>query len=274
MRVAIGDGVRGWSVGDRVFGAFLPRWLDGRLTRERRSVTPGDTCDGWLRQVAAFPADAVIASPAHLDDVEAATLCCAGTTAWSALERAAVGPGDVVVTQGTGGVSLFAVQLATLRGATVIVTSSSDDRLAIAASLGARHGINYRTTPEWDKAVRALTGGEGADLVLDMGGAGSLARSIKATAMDGRVAVIGVLDGAGDASLPIGPVMQRQIDVFGISVGSVAAHRALARAVGASGLRPYLSHRLSWRELDEAVRIQRANEHIGKIGIEIDADAA
>lgn len=267
--VAVGDDVSGCRPGDRVFGAFHPRWHEGRLTRQRRAEVPGDTGDGWLQQYVCFPADALIPAPAHLDDVESATLGCAGTTAWSALEGANIGSGDVVVTLGTGGVSLFALQLAKLRGATVVVTSSSDAKLDTARSLGADHTVNYRTTPEWERAVREITDGDGADLVVDLGGQQTLPRSVRAARMDGHVAVIGVLSGFGAAELPVSEVMTRQIHLFGVSVGSVAAHRDLARAVAAGGIRPHISHRVSWRDMAEAMRIQQANEHVGKIGVEI-----
>jgi NADPH:quinone reductase-like Zn-dependent oxidoreductase len=268
--VDVGEGVDAWRPGDRVTSTFHPRWLDGRLTRRARSVTPGDTCDGWLQQHVAFPADALAAAPPHLDDVEAATLVCAGTTAWSALRRAAIGPGDVVVTQGTGGVSLYALQLAKASGATVVITSSSDDKLERARALGADHTINYRATPDWHRTVRELTGGDGADLVLDLGGPETLGRSVQATRMDGHVAIIGVLSGVGETTIPLADAMTRQVHLGGVSVGSVAAHRSLAAAVAATQLRPVVSHRFSWTELAEATRVQHAQEHFGKIGIAIE----
>lgn len=267
--VAVGAGVTAWRPGDRVLATFHPRWPDGRLTRERRRDVPGDTGDGWLQQYVCFAADALVATPPHLDDVEAATLVCAGTTAWRALEGARVRAGDVVVTQGTGGVSLFGLLLAKARGATVVITSSSDEKLARARALGADHTVNYRTRPDWERAVREITGGEGADLVLDLGGPDTLGRSVRATRMDGHVAIIGVLSGHGDASLPLGDAMTRQIHLTGVSVGSVTDHRDLARAVTACGLRPPISHRFAWTELAEAVRVQQAHEHFGKIGITI-----
>ncbi len=267
--VAVADDVRSVHVGDRVMGAFHPRWPDGRLTRERRSVTPGDTGDGWLQQYVAFPAGGLVATPAHLDDREAATLVCAGTTAWSALDMAGVRSGDVVVTQGTGGVSFFVVQLAKARGATVILTSSSDDKLAVGAALGADHGINYRTNPDWARTVRELTGGDGADLVVDLGGKETLPRSVRACRNDGHVAIVGVLSGHGNADFPVSDAMVRQVRLFGVSVGSVDAHRALARAMAANELRPHISHTFGWEQLGEARRVQHANEHLGKIAITI-----
>ena len=269
--VAVASDVDDVAVGDRVVGAFHPLWLDGGLTREKHRITPGDTGDGWLQQHMVYPADALVPAPAHLSDGEAATLVCAGVTAWSALRVADVKPGDVVVTQGTGGVSLYAVQLAAAAGATVVVTSSSDEKLDTARSLGADHVINYVSTPEWHDAVIDITDGRGADLVIDLGGEHTLAQSIKAARMDGTVAVIGVLSGFGAAEIPVTSVLTRQIRLQGVAVGSVAALRDLAAAMG-SGLRPHVSHTFDWTELAEAQRVQQAGEHTGKIAITIPPD--
>ena len=267
--VAVASDVRDVAVGDRVLGAFHPLWLDGPLTREKLRVTPGDTGDGWLQQHMVYPANALVAAPAHLSDGEAATLVCAGVTAWSALRAGDVKPGDVVVTQGTGGVSLYAVQLAAASGATVIITSSSDEKLETARFLGADHLINYRSTPEWHKTVIDITGGRGADLVIDLGGEHTLAQSVKAARIDGTVAVIGVLSGLGAAQVPVTSVMTRQIKLQGIAVGSVAALRYLAAAVATAGMQPHVSHTFDWTELAEAQRVQHAGEHAGKIAITI-----
>ena len=269
--VAVAADVDDVAVGDRVVGAFHPLWLDGGLTREKHRITPGDTGDGWLQQHMVYPANALVPAPAHLSDGEAATLVCAGVTAWSALRVADVKPGDVVVTQGTGGVSLYAVQLAAAAGATVVVTSSSDEKLDTARSLGADHVINYVSTPEWHDAVIDITDGRGADLVIDLGGQHTLAKSINATRMDGTVAVIGVLSGFGAAEIPVTSVLTRQIRLQGVAVGSLAALRDLAAAMG-SGLRPHVSHTFDWTELAEAQRVQQAGEHTGKIAITIPPD--
>ena len=266
--VAVAADVDDVAVGDRVVGAFHPLWLDGALTREKHRITPGDTGDGWLQQHMAYPANALVAAPAHLSDGEAATLVCAGVTAWSALRVADVKPGDVVVTQGTGGVSLYAVQLAAAAGATVVVTSSSDEKLDTARSLGADHVINYVSTPEWHDAAIDITDGRGADLVIDLGGEHTLAQSIRATRMDGTVAVIGVLSGFGAAKIPVASVMTRQIRLQGVAVGSVAALQDLAAAMS-PGIRPHVSHTFDWTELAEAQRVQQAGEHTGKIAITI-----
>jgi NADPH:quinone reductase-like Zn-dependent oxidoreductase len=267
--VAVADDVTTVALGDRVFGAFHPDWRDGRLTRANGRATPGDTTDGWLQQHMVFPAHALVPSPAHLDDAEAASLVCAGTTAWNAIDTAGVRAGEVVVTQGTGGVSCFAVQLAKARGATVVLTSSSDQKLEIGRRLGADHLVNYRTRPDWERAVRELTGGDGADLVLDLGGQETLARSVAAARSDGHVAIVGVLSGFGNAEFPVSDAMVRQVRLFGVSVGSVAQHRDLARAVNATGLHPHLSHRFDWSELAAARELQQSQRHTGKIAITI-----
>ena len=267
--VAVAPDVEDVAVGDRVIGAFHPLWLDGSLTRAKHRITPGDTGDGWLQQHMVYPANALVTAPAHLTDGEAATLVCAGVTAWSALRVADVKAGDVVVTQGTGGVALYAVQLAAARGATVVVTSSSDEKLQTARELGAHHLINYRSTPEWHTAVIDITDGRGADLVIDLGGEHTLARSIKAARMDGTVAVIGVLSGFGAAKIPVTSVMTRQIRLQGVAVGSVAALRDLVAAMTSSGVRPHVSRTFDWTELAEAQRVQQAGEHTGKIAITI-----
>lgn len=193
--VAVGPDVDELQVGQRVMGAFHPGWPDGPPTPEVKRDLPGDTCDGWLQQYRVAGADGLVCTPDHLSDVEAATIPCAGVTAWSALKEADIGEGDVVVTQGTGGVSLFAVQLARTLGATTILTSSSDDKLNVGSDLGATHLVNYRTSPEWDVEVKRFTRGRGADLVVDLGGPDTLARSLHSARMGGTIAVIGVLSG-------------------------------------------------------------------------------
>ena len=189
--------------------------------------------------------------------------------AWSALEAGSVGPGDVVVAQGTGGVSLFALQLAKARGATVILTSSSDEKLELGRRLGADHLVNHRTTPDWEREVRALTNRRGADLVVDVGGQNTLGRSVRATRMGGSVAIVGVLGGFGNAEVPVSTAMTQNIHLVGITVGSVHAHAELAAAVATAGFRPHISHRLGWHELPEAMRVMQAGEHVGKITVEV-----
>jgi len=270
--VAVGDGVDALAVGDRVISAFHPGWLDGPPRPEVKRPMPGDTGDGWLQQFVCAPAATLTPAPSHLSDVEAASLVCAGVTAWSSLElgpHGTVGPGDVVVTLGTGGVSLFVVQLAKALGATVILTSSSDDKLDVGRALGADHGVNYSTTPEWQKEVRRLTDGRGADLVVDLGGPATLDRSIHATRMGGSVVVAGVLGGHHSAEVSVSRVMMQNIRLNGVTVGSVAAHRALAAFVEEHRITPQVSHTFDWDHVTDALRVLDANEHVGKIGITV-----
>jgi NADPH:quinone reductase-like Zn-dependent oxidoreductase len=266
---AVGDGVRNVSVGDRVIGAFHPLWLQGPPTPAVKRECPGDTGDGWLQQYMRVSAQAVVPTPAHLSDSEAATLPCAGVTAWSALRTGGLQPGDVVVAQGTGGVSLFVVQPAKAAGATVILTSSSDAKLEIGKSLGADHTINYRTTPDWHTEVRQITGGRGADLVVDVAGPETLGKSVLATRMGGYVAITGVLTGVGATEIPLSYAMTRNTRLEGITVGSVADLAALCRSIDASQVHPQISHTLTWDRMDEAMRLLEANEHVGKIAISI-----
>lgn len=267
--VAVGPGVTDYCVGDRVMGAFHPGWLDGPPTPQGKAEVPGDSCDGWLQQYRVAAVSGLVATPGHLTDVEAATLPCAGVTAWNALLEANIGPGDVVVTQGTGGVSLFAVQFAHALGASVILTSSSDEKLQTGSQLGATHLINYRAKPDWELEVKRLTDGRGADLVVDIGGPETLAQSVRATRMGGTVAVIGVLTGYDMAPMPIADVMLNNIRVIGITVGSVLSFVRLCELITRDGIRPHISHVFQWTELLEAVRVLQAREHIGKIALTI-----
>jgi NADPH:quinone reductase-like Zn-dependent oxidoreductase len=267
--VAIGPGVDELRSGDRVMGAFHPGWHDGLPTPEAKHEVPGDNCDGWLQQYRVADVTGLVRTPEHLSDVEAATIPCAGVTAWSALVEANIGEGDVVLTQGTGGVSLFAVQLARTRGATVILTSSSDDKLKVGSDLGATHLVNYLTNPDWETEVKRLTDGRGAKLVVDLGGPATLAHSLHSAAMGGTIAVIGVLSGFDMASIAVAEVMLNNLRVIGITVGSVRAHREMCEVVSKADIKPQISHVFDWEQLDEALRVMRAGEHVGKIGLTI-----
>jgi NADPH:quinone reductase-like Zn-dependent oxidoreductase len=267
--VAAGAGVDGLRAGDRVMGAFHPGWLDGPPTPEAKRDLPGDTGDGWLQQYRVADVTGLVGTPDHLSDVEAATIPCAGVTAWSALAQADIGEGDVVVTQGTGGVSLFAVQLARALGATVILTSSSDNKLRIGSDLGATHLINYRTTPQWDTEVKRLTAGRGADLIVELGGPATLAQSLHSARVGGTVAIIGVLSGFDMTPISVAEVMLNNLRVIGITVGSVRAHTELCELMFKAGIKPHISHVFDWEKLDEALQVMRAGAHVGKIAITI-----
>lgn len=266
---AVGPGVDGLQVGDRVMGTFHPGWLDGPPTPEAKREVPGDTEDGWLQQYRVADASGLVRTPAHLSDIEAATVPCAGVTAWSALREADIGKGDIVVTQGTGGVSLFTVQLANELGATVILTSSSDEKLKVGSTLGATHLINYRATPDWDTEVKRLTGGRGADLIVDLGGPATLAQSVHSARVGGTIAVIGVLSGFDTAPVSVAEVMLNNLRIIGITVGSVRAQRELCELMSGAGIKPHISHVFDWAKLGEALAVMRAGEHVGKIALTI-----
>ncbi len=212
--------------------------------------------------------DGVIAVPEHLTDVEAATLPCAGLTAWTALaEDGSVGAGDTVLVQGTGGVSIFALQFAQLLGARVIVTSSNEDKLTKAAELGAWHGINYLDDPSWGRTVKEeLTGGVGVDHVVEIGGAGTLQQSLWAVRIGGEISVIGVL--AGSASeLNILPIFAQAVRLYGIAVGSRDGFARMNRAIASHGLRPVVDRVFGFGETTEAFAYMKSGAHFGKLCI-------
>ena len=224
---ALGDGVEQWAVGDRVMPHFLPDWQDGALTPRTLAARRGVTRAGSLAEYVAVPAVSLVAVPEHLSFVQAATLPVAATTAWRAVRSAALGPHSTVLLLGTGGVSIFALQFARAHGARVLITSSSDEKLARARELGADDTINYRRTPDWAAEALRLTDGRGVDLVLETGGADTFAQSVAAAAMGGTVFVIGFLTGTRP-TLDVVPVMEREIRILGNHTGPVAALRAAA----------------------------------------------
>lgn len=265
--VATGAGVSRWKPGDRAAGLFMPAWQDGECTPEAAASALGGLVDGLLADRAVLPEDGLIEVPAHLGDEEAATLPCAALTAWNALfHQGRVRPGDVVLTQGTGGVSLFALQFARMAGARVIITSSRDEKLARAMEMGASDGINYRTTPEWDDRVLELTGGRGVDHVVELGGAGTLPRSLRAVRMNGAVSLIGVLTGVGGEVNPM-PVLMKSVRLQGIFVGSRTMFEAMNRAIAQSGLRPVVDKVFPFDQAREALATMEGGSHFGKIVI-------
>ncbi len=267
--VSVGEGVSKIAVGDRVTIAFYPRWPSGPPTAAVKRECPGDTGDGCLQQYFCVPASALVQVPAYLSDLEAATLPCAAVTAWMALRGGGIKAGDVVVVEGTGGVSLFVLQLAKASGATVVLTSSSDEKLAVGRSLGADHLVNYCEKADWHREVLQVTDG-GADIVVDVGGPDTLGKAVQAVRVAGYVAMVGVLTGVGTAGISVAAAMSRNVRLEGITVGSVADHIDLCRAMDAARIRPHISHTLGWDQMSEAVRVLQANEHVGKIAIEID----
>jgi NADPH:quinone reductase-like Zn-dependent oxidoreductase len=264
--VDIGQGVSRVTLGDRVAGIFMPQWLEGELTEEKAKSALGGGNTGMAAEYVVLDADGVVPVPEHLTDEEAATLPCAAVTAWHALVASGrVKAGDTVLTLGTGGVSLFALQFAKLSGARVIATSSSDEKLARALELGASQGINYKTTPEWGQFVRELTGGVGVDHVVEVGGAGTLSQSLRAVRMGGRISLIGVLSGAGQVDPT--PILMKSVCVQGIFVGSRAMFEAMNEAIAQHRMRPVVDRVFPFGELRDALRHMERGAHFGKIAL-------
>lgn len=267
---AIGAGVTRFQPGDRVMSVFSQTWLSGPPTKERSQGTLGSPLDGMLAEYRVLSAEGLVRVPAHLSDAEAATLPCAGVTAWHALvERGGVKPGETVLVQGTGGVSMFALQFARLAGARVICLSSSDEKLERARALGAHETINYRTTPDWDKAAKALTQGVGVDHIVEVGGAATFGRSLRAVRIGGHIAVIGVLGGAGGPDVSLVPVLMQNLRINGVFVGSRDIFESMTRAVEASGLRPVVGAEFPFAEARAAFQCMQDSAHFGKIVVRV-----
>lgn len=269
--LAIGEGVSGWTVGDRVLAAFFPNWESGPPKPERCAVCYGDQIDGFLQTHTVAEAKSLVRAPRDLTPTEAATLPCAGVTAWRSLvEEAAIEPGQTVLVQGTGGVSLFALQIARMRGAKIILTSSSEEKLALGRSLGADQCINYRETPDWDLEVLSMTGGRGADVIVEIGGADTFERSLNAVAMNGHISVIGVRSGFGMKSqFSAETVLIKNVAIRGITVGSVQTLRNLSAAFSGGGVRPVIGETFPLAAAEQAMDLMKGQTHCGKIGIEI-----
>jgi NADPH:quinone reductase-like Zn-dependent oxidoreductase len=262
--VAVGSGVARVKPGDRVAGCFMQKWIDGEPSEEKAKSALGGAIPGLLAEYAVLDAEGVVLIPPHLSDEEAATLPCAGVTAWHALmTEGHIKGGDTVVVQGTGGVSLFALQFARLCAARVIATSSSDTKLKRVRELGASDGINYKATPRWGKKIRELTGGKGADHIVEVGGAGTLAESLQAVRMGGRISLIGVLSGFGQVD-PL-PILMKNIRVQGIFVGSRAMFEAMNGTITLGGMRPVVDRVFAFHEFREALRHMESGSHFGKI---------
>lgn len=270
--VAAGGGVRRFQVGQRVISSFEAEWLDGRpegTARHPPHRTLGGFLPGVLAEYVAFPQDWLVHAPGSLDDAQASTLPVAGLTAWSALiGYGRLHAGQTVLVQGTGGVSLFALQIAVAHGAKVIVTSSSDEKLERARRLGATHTIN-RQREDWVEAVYRITEDRGVDHVLEMAGGASLGRSVEAVAVQGRISVIGVLDGFSFSG-PTGPLLRKRVSLQGIGVGSRQDLEDFVRAVDGTGIKPVIDRRYGFSDLHEALD-HLATGPFGKVVVELDA---
>jgi len=263
--VAVGAGVSEFKVGDNVVSTFFPDWLDGQANVEGFAQVPGDGIDGYAREQVTAPATSFTLAPQGFSHAEAATLTTAGLTAWRALmSDDHLKPGDTVLVQGTGGVSIFALQFAKLAGATVIATSSSDAKLERLKALGADHLINYKSTPAWGDKARELTGNRGVDHVIEVGGPATLEQSMIAARIGGHVSLIGILTGVA-GQLPLVQALVRQVRLQRVLVGSRAQQQAMVRAIDANGLRPVVDKHFELEQIVDAFRYQESNRHFGKI---------
>jgi len=262
---AVGSGVSRVKVGDRVCSLFFQSWFDGPVTAEARSKPLGGPLDGVLQQRMKLIADGVSKFPDDLSFEEAATLPCAGLTAWRAIAvEARVGPGDTILVQGTGGVSIFALQFAKALGANVIATSSSDEKLARAKTLGADHLINYKTNPEWGKEVLKLTDGSGVDVVVEVGGDNTLPKSLEAVRVGGSIVVIGVLGGFTN-NIFIPALFGKNAKMIGISVGSREQFDDMVKHMADWKLHPVVDRVFPVDQAQDALNLMQAGGHFGKI---------
>jgi NADPH:quinone reductase-like Zn-dependent oxidoreductase len=263
--IAIGDGVTRVKVGDRVCGIFMQNWIDGEPDAAKQRGALGGDIDGMLAEQVVLSEQGVVQFPEFLSYEEAATLPCAAVTAWNALTRAGrIKAGDTVVILGTGGVSIFALQFAKIMGARVLGTSSSDAKLERAKALGLDAGVNYREHPEWDRWVMEQTGGRGADLVVEVGGAGTFNRSLRATRIGGAVAQIGVLSESSEG-VPIALLLHKQIRLRGIYVGSRADFEKMNQAIQQQKLKPVVDEVFSFKAAQDAVRCMHSGSHFAKL---------
>lgn len=265
--VEVGAGVRQLKVGDRVCPCFMQNWSGGELTLERVTGTLGGPIDGTMAQFMCLPESGVVKVPAYLSHEEAATLPCAALTAWSALVTYDhLRPGSRVLVQGTGGVALFALQFAKLLGAHVTVISSSDEKIARAKALGADAALNYRSTPEWAKATREITGGAGYDHIVELGGETTLPQSLRCIRPGGTLSMIGVLSG-GAMNAPLGLVVTRQVRLQGITVGHRDGFAAMMAALEQHRIKPVIDRVFAFEQLKDAMAYLKSGAHFGKVCI-------
>jgi NADPH:quinone reductase-like Zn-dependent oxidoreductase len=268
--VALGEGVAGFQLGERVAGTFLPGWLDGDLTPEKLQLASpgGSSADGMMAEYVALSQDALVRVPTHLSDEEAATLPLAGVTAWNAVVRQEIKAGDSVLVQGTGGVSLFALQFARMLGARVIATSSSDEKLRAAGTLGADGLVNYRTTPGWSATVLDLTGGRGVDHVVEVVGGENLNESLKALRFGGSIAFVGQMGGMS-APVDTFAFVEKLVRLRGVYVGSREMFEEMSASISAHQLRPVVDRIYDFEDFPEALRQLQAGAMFGKLCVRV-----
>ena len=263
---AVGPDITHFKPGERVMSCFFPHWSDGRANDLAKiSGIPGDNVDGFASEMVTMPASAFTHMPENYSFEQAATLPCAAATAWRALMvEAKVKPGDTVLVQGSGGVSVFALQFAKAAGCNVIATSSSDVKLEVLRKLGADQLINYREFEHWGDRVLEITGGRGVDVIVEVGGSGTLAQSVRAITMGGHISMIGVLTGF-QGEVPTAELFQKNAVISGITVGSRANQEDMIKAINANGIEPVIDRSFGLEELADAFRLQESQQHLGKI---------
>jgi NADPH:quinone reductase-like Zn-dependent oxidoreductase len=267
--VEVGAGVTRVKVGDKVAGNFFSRWPGGEPPPDVQMTALGGAVDGMLAEYVVLEEEGTVKLPAHLSPEEGAALPCAGVTVWHAMmEHGRMIAGQTVLLQGTGGVSVFGLQFAHAMGMQAIVTSSSDDKLAKAKKLGADHTINYKTTPDWEKAAMEFTGGRGVDHVVEVGGQGTLTKSFGAIRVGGKISMIGNLSGAASELNP-GLIMARRANIQGISVGSTQMFEAMNRMIAANAIKPVIDKVFGFDDVQAAYKHMAAGAHFGKIVIRV-----
>ncbi len=268
--IETGAAVTRFKQGDHVIASFWPLWSDGEIGPEKTNASFGAQIDGTLAEELVANEQALALAPRGLSSVEAAAIPCAGLTAWNALfVGGGLKPGATVLLLGTSRVSVWALQLARAAGLSPIVTSSSEDKLARARELGAVETINYRTTPEWQDEVKRLTGGRGVDLVVEVGGKGTMPRSISAARMGGTVVVVGSLSGFDDGGVGPGALIGGAKTLAGIMVGSRTMLEDLVRFIDVTGIRPVIDRRFAFDDALAAYRYMKSGEHFGKVVVEV-----
>ena len=266
--LAVGENINDWKPGDKVMSMFFPNWVEGKPTLKKTRAIMGETVDGCMAEKAIVQASAVSAIPEGYSYAEAATLPCAGLTAWRALMvEGGLQAGDTVLIEGTGGMSILALQLAIAAGARVYATTSSNEKAERLKSMGADAVINYKEDPKWGKTINKLTGG-GVDLVLDVGGGSTMYNSIEAAAIGGYIASIGILGGGRKGEITFPKLFFKHLRMIGLAVGSLEMQEAMVRAINVSKIRPIIDRSFGFDQLGEAFRYQESGAHFGKIVVE------
>ncbi|KAH9911901.1 NAD-P-binding protein [Fomitopsis serialis] len=271
--LAVGEDVKDWAVGDKVCANFAVDHIFGDVTEDIKQSGLGGPIDGVLTEYKVLPAHCLVRIPDGWSYIEASTLPCAAVTAYNALLGAnPLKGGDTVLVLGTGGVSIFGLQIAVASGATVIATSSSDNKLAVAKKLGAKHVVNYKKTPDWEQEVLRITGGRGVDHVIEVGGPGTINKSLASTRYAGTVSVIGFVAGAGDMSNLPGIILGKGVHVRGILIGSRTQFEALVRLIETTGLKPVVDKVFAFEETRAAYEYLESQQHVGKVCVQVAKD--